>query len=125
MVSKDDEYFSMPWDTAHWLDRVMEKIRERSESSAFFKRLIKRSNRFHTMFGYGKGRIEYSNLAKLDGFYVMETVNFATTRFFSSAFRQWEMIFKNYEHLTNAFIKFREDEDDDCDETKFEVNEYK
>ena len=74
------------------------------------------------MFGFGKGRIEYANLAKLDGFRVMSTCNFATTRFFSSAFKQWEMIYKNYHHLINAFIKFREDENDDCEETKFEVN---
>jgi hypothetical protein len=33
-------------------------------SSFFFvKKLIKRSNRFHTMFGSGKGHIEYKGLA--------------------------------------------------------------
>ena len=117
----NDPYFSLPWDTAHWMDRVMEKLREKSGSASYFKRLIKRSNRLYTMFGHGRGHVEYVELAKSEGRKAMETVTFATTRFFSSAFKQWERIRSNYPQLMRAYTSFREDENDDCDETKYEV----
>ena len=121
---ENDQYFTMPWDTAHWLDRVMEKLREKGQSTSYFKRIIKRTNRFHTMFSIGKGRSEYMQLAESEGVKAMETVTFATTRFFNSAFRQFEMVHKNYVQLVDAYMKFREDEDDDCDETKYEVMKF-
>lgn len=117
----DDPFFSLPWDTAHWMDRVMEKLRERSDSADFFKRLIKRSNRLYTMFGHGRGHVEYVELARSEGKKATETVTFATTRFFSSAFKQWERIRSNYSQLMQAYISYRENEQDDCDETKYEV----
>jgi len=121
MNNEDDPYFSLPWDTVHWMDRVMEKLREKTDCSSFFKRLIKRSNRLHTMVGHGRGHVEYVELAKLEGKKATETLTFATTRFFSSAFKQWERIYQNYTELMNAFASYREDEFDDCDETKYEV----
>ena len=112
----------MPWDTAHWLDRVMEKMREKTASSAFLKRLIKRSNRLHTMFGIGRGFAEYTEYSKKSGFEKPRvTVTFATTRFFSSAITQWKRILDNYKQLLSSYIEYREDLEDDCDETKFEV----
>ena len=54
---ESDPFFLLPWDVAHWIDRVMEKIREKDEAtSVFFKRIIKRSNKLHTMFCHGRGQ---------------------------------------------------------------------
>ena len=94
-------------------------LREKSDASSFFKRLIKRSNRFSTMFGHGRGRVEYVDYAKSMGEKATETVSFATTRFFSSAFTQWKKVHNNFPSLIKAYKKFRET-DDDCEETKFE-----
>ena len=55
------------------------------------------------------------------GVKVCETKTFATTRFFSSSYSQWESIYKCYSSLMEAFVKFRENQHDDCEETKYEV----
>lgn len=62
-----DPFFLTPWDVSHWLDLVMVEMREESVSSEFLKRLIKRSNRLHTMFARGRGHIEYKGLASSFG----------------------------------------------------------
>ena len=42
---ESDPFFLLPWDVAHWIDRVMEKIREKDEAtSVFFKRTIKQAS---------------------------------------------------------------------------------
>ena len=38
-----DPFFLTTWDASHWFDLVMQKLREDDASSAFLKRLIKRS----------------------------------------------------------------------------------
>ncbi|CAB4023381.1 Hypothetical predicted protein [Paramuricea clavata] len=45
-----DPFFLTTWDASHWMDLVMVEMQEENGSSAFLKRLIKRSNRLHTMF---------------------------------------------------------------------------
>ena len=86
----------MSWDVAHWFDLVMVFLREEASSSEFLKRFIKRSNRFHTMFGHGRGHAEYKELADSMGLKALETVTFATTRLFSLSYKQWEKIYTNY-----------------------------
>lgn len=73
---------------SHWLDLVMVFLSEEATSSQFLKRLVKRSNCFHTMFGSGKGHIEYKGLAASLGLKALDTVTFATTRFTSSSYEQ-------------------------------------
>lgn len=99
----------------------MVELREQSESSEFIKLLIKRSNRLHTMFGRGRGHAEYKGFAKILGLKALETVTYATTRFTSSAFDQWEKIYVSYKALVTSFIQNREDEEDECEETKYQV----
>jgi len=108
-------------DVSHWLDRVMESLREKEDTSVFLKRLIKRSNKLYIMFGHGRGHAEYVGLAEQLGMKKLETVTFAATRFFSSAFSQWDRLYNSYPSLIQAFEKFREDADDECEETKYEV----
>ena len=48
--SAADPFFLTPWDASHWMDLVMVEMREKNVFSVFLKRLIKRSNRLHTMF---------------------------------------------------------------------------
>ena len=97
----------MSWDVAHWFDLVMVFLREEASSSEFLKKFIKRSNRFHTMFGHGRGHAEYKELAGSLGLKALEAVSFATTCFFSSSYKQWENIYNSYLALIQAFIQFR------------------
>ena len=116
-----DPFFLTPWDVSHWMDLVMVEMREESVSSEFLKRLIKRSNRLHTMFARGRGNVEYKGLASPFGLKVLETVVFATTRFFSSAYEQWHKIYVSYKALMEAFRRCRENENDEEEETKYQV----
>ena len=61
---RPDAYFLLPWDVSHWMDLVMVKLREDSESSLFLKRLIKRLNKLHTMYNRGRRHVEYIGLTK-------------------------------------------------------------
>lgn len=99
----------------------MEKLRESEETtSGFFKRLVKRSNKFHQMFGHRKGHQEYFSVGKEFDAKALEIGNFSTTRFFSSAFEQWKRIIECYPTLIQAYVVYRETKDD-CDQTKYEV----
>jgi hypothetical protein len=73
------------------------------------------------MFGSGRGHAEYKGFSKIHELKALETVTYATTRFSSSAFEQWEKIYKSYPGLIQAYIKNREDQDDECEETKYQV----
>ena len=116
-----DNYFLMPWDPSHWIDIVMEEVRERNlTTSPFLKRLVKRSNKLYKMFGHGRGHQEYKGLAKSLGLRALETVTFATTRFFSSAYEQWDKIYLCYESLIKAYCTFRQTTDKE-EETKYEI----
>lgn len=117
-----DPFFLTSWDVSHWIDLAMEKLRTKKLSAEFLKRLILRSNKLYTMFGHGRGHSEYKGLAASLHLHGLETVTYATTRFFSSSFEQWDKIYKSYKALMLAFIKYREDMDDDCEEIKFQAS---
>ena len=95
-----------------------------TSSSSFMKRLIKRANKFHTMFQRGRGHAEYQGLASSLGLKALETVTFSTTRFFSSSYEQWQKIYISYKALVESFKGYREDKDDEEEETKYQVNTY-
>ena len=115
-----DPFFLTPWDVSHWMDLAMEALRTKSkQSSSFLARLIKRSNRLHTMFS--RGHSEYKGLASSLKLRALDTVTFATTRFFSSAFEQWDKICKSYKALMEVFMRCTENEDDDCEPARCEV----
>ena len=61
---RPDAHFLLPWDASHWINLVMVKLREDSGSPSFLKRLIKCSNKLHTMYNRGRGHVEYVGLAK-------------------------------------------------------------
>ena len=117
-----DPFFLTTWDASHWFDLVMQKLREDDASSAFLKRLIKRSNKLHDMFGRGRGHAEYKGLAASLKLKALETATFATTRFFSSSYEQWEKIYLSYKALIETYRRYRENEDDKEDETKYKVS---
>ena len=75
----------------------------------------------HTMFGHRRDHAEYIGIAKQLNLKRSETLTFSTTRLFSSAFNQWERIYSSYKTLIEAFIRFRDDSNDNCEETKNEV----
>ena len=116
-----DPYFLTTWDVSHWIDLVMVKLREEDATSHFLKRLIKRSNRLHTMFGRGRGHAEYKGLATSLQLKSLETVTFVTTRFFSSSYEQWHKIYVSYKALIETFRKCRENQDNEEEETKYQV----
>jgi len=117
-----DPFFLTTWDVSHWVDLVMGKLREDDASAAFLKRLIKRSNKLHVMFGRGRGHAEYKGLAASLNLKALHTVSFATTRFFSSSYEQWDKIYHSYKALIEVFRRSRENEDDEEEETKYQVN---
>jgi hypothetical protein len=84
-VKELDEFFLTSRDVLHWMDLAMIRLREET-CSLFMKRLIKRANRFHTMFVHSRGHVEYKGLASSLGLKALETVTFSTTRFFSSSY---------------------------------------
>ena len=116
---RPDAHFLLPWDASHWINLV--KLREDSESSSFFKRLSKRSNKLHTMYNRGRGHVEYVGLAKRLGLKALETVTFATTRFTSSSYDQWQKIYCSNKALITAFIEIRENVEDEEEEAKYQV----
>lgn len=73
------------------------------------------------MFARGRGHIEYKGLASSFGLKALETVVFATTRFFSSSYEQWHKIYVSYKALMEAFRRCRENENDEEEETKYQV----
>lgn len=106
------------------MDLARIRLRE-GTCSLFMKRLIKRANRFHTMFVHGRGHIEYKGLASSLGLKALETVTFSTTRFFSSSYEQWEKIYLSYKALVESFRRSRENDDDEEEETKYQVSRLK
>ena len=73
------------------------------------------------MFGRGRGHAEYKGLATSLQLKSLETVTFATTRFFSSLYEQWHKIYVSYKALIETFRKCRENQDDEEEETKYQV----
>ena len=113
-------FYVVPWDTAHWMDPCMVDVRENEESGKFLKRFIKRANKFGSMFGRGKGNAEYVGFAKENTLKPHVTKVYATTRFASSSFSQFESIYVSHEALCKAFSKMRE-KDNEEKEMKYMV----
>ena len=111
-----DKNLLLPWDQSHWIDIVMEEARDH----AFMKRLVRRTNKLHKMFGQGKGHAEYKGLAKSLGLKALDTVVFSTTRFFSSAFESFDKVYESYESLIKAYMEYRQTADEE-EEAKYEV----
>jgi hypothetical protein len=74
------------------------------------------------MFGHGRGHAECEGLAASLNLKVLYTVTFATTRFLSSSYEQWDKIYRSYKALIEAFRRCRENEDDEEEETKYQVS---
>ena len=118
MENEPDPFFLTTWDASHWFDLVMQKLREDDASFAFLRRLIKRSNKLDNMFG--RGHAEYTGLAASLKLKALETITFATTRFFSSSYEQRDKVYASYKALVETYRRCRENEDEE-DETKYEV----
>ena len=100
----------------------MENLHEiNKKSQVFCIWLIRRSNRLYARFGHGRSDTKYIGLVQPHELKAIETVTIATTRFFSSSFKQWQNICANYQQLMQAYVSFREDEHNDCDEKKCEI----
>ena len=59
-----DTFFVVPWDGSHWMDLGMGHIREKEEDGEVMRRLVKRINKFHHMFGRGRGFAEYKGVTE-------------------------------------------------------------
>ena len=78
----------------------------------------------HRMFSHCRGHSEYKGLASSLGLKALETMTFSTTRFFSSSYEQWEKIYFSYKALMQTFMNFRENQDDEEEETKYQVGSW-
>nr|XP_039253066.1 uncharacterized protein LOC120330255 [Styela clava] len=113
-----DIFFVVVWDVAHWFNLCMEELKDKN--SSLISRLSSRCNRFNVMFSLGRGFAEYQGVSKELNLPVHVTQTISTTRFATSAFRQFKHIYSDYSVLVETFRKTRES-DDDCDQTKFMV----
>ena len=76
------------------------------------------------MFSHCRDHSEYKGLASSLGLKALETMTFSTTRFFSSSYEQWEKIYISYKALMQTFMNFRENQDDEEEETKYQVGSW-
>ena len=114
-------FFVVPWDTAHWMNCCLEDIREKDKGGEIMRRrLIKRGNKFHKMYAGGRDQLEYSGYAEENNMKALATKVYATTRFASSSFAQFESVYESYEALASIFSAIREPHDDE-EETKYQV----
>ena len=118
-ASEEDISFVVPWDVGHWMNLAVVEVRDKSESE-LLSRFIKRANKFHSVFGRGRGHDEYFGVASDQGMKAYEAQVYATTRFTSSAFSQFSTIYKGYEGYATAYTEMRETEDE-CDQLKYMV----
>ena len=58
------KFFVVPWDAAHWMDLCMSNMRVKEENGEVLRRLIQRMNKFHSMFGRGRGFLEYKGFTE-------------------------------------------------------------
>ena len=114
-----DAPFVVPWDLGHWMDLAVVEVCDKA-GSELLPRFIKRSNKFHSMFGRGRGHDEYFGLSKEKGLAPYQAKVYATTQFTSSAFSQLTTIYKGYEGYATAFTELRET-DDDCEQMRYMV----
>ena len=56
--SEHENFFIVAWDTAQWIDCGFNDIREK-EAGSVLRRLIRRCNKFQSMFARGRGYAEY------------------------------------------------------------------
>ena len=111
--------FVVPWNLGHWMNLAVVEVRDKSDCE-LLTRFIKRSDKFHTMFGRGRGHDEYFGVAEDGGLKTYEAQVYATTRFTSSAFSQFRTIYKGYEGYVTVYTEMRETEDD-CEQMKYMV----
>ena len=74
------------------------------------------------MFARGHGHVEYKGLAAYLKLKALETITFATTRFFSYLYEEWDKIYISYKALMEAFRRCRGNEVDEEEETKYQVS---
>ena len=118
LPAEADKFFVVPWDGAHWMDLCMGDIREKEENGEILRRLVKRINKFHTMFGRGRGFAEYKGLTEELKLSSSSTAAYSTTRFASSAFENFQKVYKNYEGLAKTYERMRETIDEE-EETRY------
>ena len=85
----------------------MVEMREKDASGQFLQRIVKRGNKFHHMFGIGRGYDEYHGYTNEHQLPSAKTSNFSTKRFASRSFESFEKIYKDYEGLIRTFNNFR------------------
>ena len=75
-------------------------------------------NRFHTMFGRGRGFIEYQGFTEERSLDSFSTSNYSTTRFASSSFKTFQKVYSNYEGLAKTYSRMRETTNEE-EETRY------
>ena len=88
------------WDPAHLLNLAATDVKDDdSTAGSYFRLFIKRCNIFNQMLSHGKG---YAFLKKIEE-KAQRPISYATQRFASSSYNQWEKIFKSYAAYIEAF----------------------
>ena len=118
-----DKFFVVPWDAAHWMDLCMSDMRVKEENGEVLRRLIQRMNKFHSMFGRGRGFLEYKGFTEERELGSFSTSSYSTTRFASSAFKTLQNLYKNYEGLAKTYERMRETTDEE-EETRYLITLY-
>ena len=118
--SEHENFFIVAWDIAHWIDCGFNDIREKEEAGSVLRRLIRRCNKFQSMFARGRGYAEYHGYTLEQDLRAKVTRAYSTTRFTSSAFNQFLSIYSTYEGLAKSFNEMRET-DYECEEMRYMI----
>ena len=97
-----DKYFIVPWDTGYWLDCSMEDVRTKDERGKALSTLVLRCNKFHHVFGHGRGFAKENNLK------AQFITNYSTTGLLSVLLRhssKCTTIMRRLQGLTPAYVK--------------------
>jgi hypothetical protein len=93
MSPDDKQRLPITWDPAHFLNLAVTDVRDGPEG-LMLRRFIKRTNRFASLFGRGRG---YAALQATSEKGARAISSFAAQRFASSAMKQWHSIASSYE----------------------------
>ena len=82
---KDEFWWPLQWDPAHWLDKVFDKFMD----SEFASCLLMRTKLFHTLFSYGKMHSVAKATAKEHDLPFRTMISFAKQHFLSLSYQQF------------------------------------
>lgn len=108
------------WDAGHFLDLAVKNL----NSSPFMKRLLRRTQLFHTKLGYGKMHQIAATIGTSRGLKTLRTSSASQTRFATSQVNSMERIIKCFPQYIEALYEYggmKRSSDEEYDEEEYMV----